>query len=124
MSGELFKPDEWKVQAHDADHLAVTLACDSGQSLTAILPRATIPGLIERLVGEIGPGQGAAISRLSLRPGLTIQVQGFGGRRHPDGSADLAIFARLPDEGREVTIPLELTAQDVVELIAMLNGEG
>jgi hypothetical protein len=44
--------------------------------------------------------------------------------RHPDGSANLTIFAHLSDENREVTIPLDLSAENVVELVGDLLGNG
>ena len=118
-----FEPDEWEVEAHGDGTIRLVLRSDSGRTLAAILPRATIPGLIARLVAEIGPGQGAAIAGSLLRPGLTLQVQGFSARRHPDGSADLAILAHLPSERRDVTIPLELSAENVSEFVAMLTGQ-
>jgi hypothetical protein len=121
MADEDLEPNEWEVEPHDADHIKLVLRADSGRRLAAILPRSTIPELIARLVSEIGHGQGTPIAPSLLRPGLTIQVQGFGARRHQDGSADLTIMARLPEEGRDVTIPLPLSPADVDELVKMLT---
>jgi hypothetical protein len=110
------------VERHDDARIKLILRSDSGESLAAILPCSTIPGLIARLVAEIGPGQGVPIAG-SLRPGQTILVQGFGTRRHPDGGADLTIFAHLPDERRDVTIPLALSAGNVADLVTDLKHQ-
>ena len=120
---DIFEPDGWKVERHDGVSIKLTLHSDSGRSVSVILPRSTIPGLIARLVAEIGPGQGVPIAG-SLRPGQTILVQGFAAHRQPDGSANLTLFAHLSDENREVTIPLDLSAENVVELVGDLLGNG
>jgi hypothetical protein len=117
----IFEPDEWEIKVRDADRIGLRFRSDSGKFQEIVLPRSMVPGLIARLVAEIGPGQGVPIAG-SLRPGQTILVQGFGGRRLPDGSAVLTLFVHLPDENRDVTIPLELSATNVVELVAILAG--
>jgi hypothetical protein len=117
---DTFEPNGWEVARHDGERIKLIFHCDDGVSRAAILPRSTIPGLIARLVAEIGPGQGVPIAG-SLRPGLTIQIQGFGACRHSDGGANLTIFAHLPDEDRDVTIPLPLSTQNVVELLDLLS---
>src|SRR5438477_5124579 len=115
-----FEPDGWEVERHDDAQIRLTLQSDSRGDLPVILPRSSIPGLIARLVAEIGPGQGVPIAQSSFRSDQTILVQAFAARRHRDGSASLTISAHLPDQTRDVTIPLELTPKNVKELITML----
>src|SRR5437763_14237359 len=121
VADDIFEPDEWEIKVHDGDRIGLRFRSDNGKTREVVVPRSMVPGLIARLVAEIGPGQGVPIAG-SLRPGQTILVQGFGGRRLPDGGAVLTLFVHLPDEGRDVTIPLELSAANVVEFVAILNG--
>jgi hypothetical protein len=117
----VFDPDGWEVAPQGSDQIKLIFPSDNDGTVTVLVPRAAIPPLVARLVAEIGPGQGAAISPSLLQPGRILQVQGLAARRHPDGSADLAIWTHLDDPPREVTIPLALSPENVAELLTMLG---
>jgi hypothetical protein len=119
---EGFEPDDCEAVLIENDtKVRITFRRDSGASREVILPREALPQLVELLISKIESGPLVRIDQGSLRPGQTFVVQGLRVQKISDGSQLLTLTAFLPDQGRSVTIPLELSAKDARELIAMLS---
>jgi hypothetical protein len=93
----------------------------TGRNLTVEFLQSTIPTLLAELQKEVLPGAIVPIDAASLRPGASIQAQGFQiGPRGAD--ALLTIFASLPDQGnRGVTIPMMVDRKGGEQLVRMLK---
>ena len=120
---DVFEPDECEVAlSKDGESVRISFRRDNGTSREAVLPRKWLPGLVAQLLAQIEPGSAVPIDQGSLQIGRTFVVQGYNVRKRPDGGCLLTLFVDLPDQGRIVTIPLELSAPEVSEIVAILNG--
>lgn len=115
-------PDELEIlPGPDDDHVTLSFRSDNGDRRDIILDRRQLPAIVGRLAQETGPGQAVPIDKGSLQIGATFAVQGWAVRKATDGSRLLTLMVDLPDPGRVVTIPLELTPADVQALIGQLK---
>jgi hypothetical protein len=122
MSDEAFEPDDCEAVLIENDtKVRITFARDNGTSREVVLPREALPELVALLVGKIERGPIVRIDQGSLRPGQTVAVRGLRVQKISDGSRLLTLTALLPDQGREVTIPLELSPDDARQLIEWLG---
>ena len=117
-----FEPDDCEAVLIENDtKVRISFLNDSGASREVVLARQWPPQLVELLIAKIESGSVVPIDQGSLRPGQTFAVRGFQVRRVSDGSRLLTLSADLPDQGRMVTIPLELSPTDAGKLIEMLR---
>lgn len=105
----------------DGAHVRLIFNDDNGKSREVILLRKWLPAFVAQMQRNIEPGQIVPIDKASLQIGRSFSLQGFQARRFPDGGATITLFVDLPDQGRVVTIPLEMTPKDVSTLLTMLG---
>ena len=119
----VFRPDELEFGTEDEGRrVTLTFRTDSGETLGVSLGRGQVAATVARLVQEIGEGAAVPIDRGSLQIGARFAVQGFQLQRKTDGSRVLTLVVDMPDQGRVVTIPLDLSPDDVAKLIEMLES--
>jgi hypothetical protein len=121
MSDE-FIPDGVRTQ-RSGEYVKIIFERDDGQFRDVVAHRTWLPSLVTCLLNEIGPGQAVPIDKGSLNFGTTYSVQGFQARPASDGSARLTLFVDLPDQGRVVTIPIDLKPEERSQIIQMLGGQ-
>ena len=118
---EEFKPDETEQHPSSDGGLTLIFRRDSGETRSIVLGRGQVAALAAALIGEIGTDRVVPIDRASLRIGQPFAVEGFQVAHSTDGGRCLIVQVHLPDQGRVVTIPLELSPQDVAALIEQLR---
>jgi hypothetical protein len=114
------RPDEANIGPEGED-IILDFRSDSGESRAVVLSREWLPGLIARLMHQIGPEEAVPVDQGSLQVGARFAVQGWQVQRESDGARRLDVIINLPDQGRVVTIPLDLTPPDVQNLIDQLK---
>lgn len=114
------RPDETDIRVSDED-VTLDFRTDNGESRVVVLSRKWLPTLIARLMQETEPGQAVPIDRNSLQIGASFSVQGWQIQHRSDGARRLVLAVDLPDQGRVVTIPLELSPSDVQNIIKQLQ---
>jgi hypothetical protein len=114
------RPDEAEMST-DGEDVVLDFRSDSGESRAVVLSRQWLPGLIARLMQQIGPDEAVPTDQGSLQVGARFAVQGWQVQHQSDGARRLDVIVNLPDQGRVVTIPLELTPPDVQSLIDRLK---
>lgn len=93
-----------------------------GALRSVTLPRSRIPPLLSLLQTKIEAGSVTPINPGSLFAGQSFALEAYQVFRNPDGSARLLFFVRLPDQqDRGVTMPVDLTAVEVAELVNLLK---
>jgi hypothetical protein len=117
---EPLRPDEMEIRV-DGDDIVLDFKADSGESRVVVLSRKWVPTLLARLMQETEPGQMVPIDRASLQIGASFSVQSWQVQRRSDGARRLTLAVDLPDQGRVVTIPLELSAAEVQSLLDQLK---
>jgi hypothetical protein len=118
-----FLVDNAAVALNDTGEFAkLVFSRDTGESREVILRREWLPMLVVEIQSKIAPSQATPIDRGSLHMGQNFSLRGFQARRVQSGGATLTLFVDLPDQGRGVTIPLDLTSEDVDTLIKMLSA--
>jgi hypothetical protein len=116
------KRDEMEIGTEEeGQRVTLTFRTDTGETLGVSLTRGQVGVTVARLVQEIGSGSVAPIARGLLQIGASFSVQGFQVQRKTDGARLLTLAVDMPEEGRVVTIPLELSPIEVEELIKMLG---
>lgn len=116
----VLRPDLLETE-RDGEWITLTFRADTGESQVVSLNWAQLPTLVAQLVQETGPGQAVPIDQGSLQIGTTYSLQGYQVRRNTDGRRLLTLAIDLPDQGRTVTIPIELSPKEVADLIGMLG---
>src|SRR5690606_34382736 len=114
-------PDEVEITDKTDEGLTLEFRSDAGGVAAIALLRGQLAALVARLVKEIGAGQAVPIDRGSLQIGQTFAVTAHQVQRRGDGARRLVMTVDLPDQGRVVTIPLELSPDDVRSLIKDLS---
>jgi hypothetical protein len=114
------RPDEAEMST-DGEDVVLDFRSDSGESRAVVLSRQWLPGLIARLMDQIGPDEAVHTDQGSLQVGARFAVQGWQVQRQDDGARRLDVIVNLPDQGRVVAIPLDLTPPDVQSLINQLK---
>jgi hypothetical protein len=94
---------------------------DSRKSREVILRRKWLPMFAAQIQKNIEPGQIVPIDKGSLQIGQSFSLQGFHAHRLSDGGATIVLFVDLPDQGRVVTIPMDMTPKDLSTLLTMLD---
>lgn len=108
--------------ADSPSFIEVIFSNQAGERRAVNLPRPNIPQLLLRLQSKIEDKSVIPINQASFQPGANFALDGFQAKLNPDGSAELLLFVRLPDQnGRGVTIPLGLTPEDILSLGRMLG---
>lgn len=119
----ILRPDEMEVGTEEnGQRVTLAFRSDSGETQAVSLARAQIPTFVARLLQETEAGSAVPIDRGSLHIGNTFAVQSFHVLRRSDGARLLTLAVDMPDEGRVVTIPLELSPIEVTRLIEMLGS--
>jgi hypothetical protein len=111
------RPDEADISA-DGEDVVLDFRSDAGESRSVVLARQWLPGLIARLMHQIGPDEAVPTE---LQVGARFAVQGWQVARQSDGARRLDVIINLPDQDRVVTIPLDLAPADVQSLIDQLK---
>jgi len=106
----------------DGQRVTLTFRADTGESRAVSLTRAQVQSSVARLMQEIGGGQVVPIDRGSLQIGATYSLQSYHVQRNTDGRSLLTLAVDLLDQGRVVTIPIELSPVEVEQLIKMLGS--
>jgi hypothetical protein len=116
------RPDEADIST-DGEDVVLDFRSDAGESRSIVLSRQWLPGLIARLMHQVGPDEAipSATDQGSLQVGARFAVQGWQVARQSDGARRLDVIINLPDQDRVVTIPLDLTPPDVQSLIDQLK---
>jgi len=113
-----FIPRETQVASIEGGaKLQVIFREEEGATCEVILLQEQVPGFVAQLVSHIEQGQVVPIRAQSLRIGRDFQFVGWSIQRNAaDGRRRLIALIDLPDEGRQVTLPLEFSEADVEEL--------
>jgi hypothetical protein len=119
----ILRPDEMEIGTEeDGQRVTLTFRADTGESRAVSLTRAQVQSSVARLMQEIGGGQVVPIDRGSLQIGATYSLQSYHVQRNTDGRRLLTLAVDLLDQGRVVTIPIELSPVEVEQLIKMLGS--
>jgi hypothetical protein len=95
----------------------------SGETRAVNLRRPNLPPLISLLQSRSAVGSVTPIDRGSMFGGQRFALQGFHVIPRTDGSARIVFQLSLPEQrDRGVTFPLDLTPEDVRELVKILSG--
>jgi hypothetical protein len=120
MAEDDFRPDGVRVQGDDTGQwLRIVFDRNDGTVRQVSFRREWLPTLLSVLQREIAPNQALPIDRASLRPGQDYVVHGYQLAPIEEGAL-LTLNVELPDQARSVTIPLRLSSDDVVAIIAKL----
>jgi hypothetical protein len=112
-----FIPDKCEADLIEGDSkLRLSFRRDDGESREVILPREWAPSFVAQLVSKIGPGQVTPIDPQGLQIGRSFAVQGWTVQKNLDGRRRIILFVDFPDEGRQVHIPFELSANEAQDL--------
>src|SRR5277367_6259725 len=110
------------VQEHpDGKRLRLTFVGEGDKTRSVVMNREGVPLLVGALHSKIGHGTVVPIDKDSLRAGTNIQVQGWDLTNRPDRSVRLTIYVDMIDQGRVVTIPVELSRENVTALIHQMS---
>lgn len=113
MANEPFVPDDFVVLlSEDGKRVTLRFSCDSDEQVLISIPRIHLASLVVEATKLLPPGSAVPIDRDSLRPGTTYSLQGYQFSPRPE-HLGLTLFVDLPDQGRVVTIPLQLTPKDI-----------
>lgn len=124
MADADFIPDNTLTEtSSDGELIRISFLRDDGQSRVVTMHRTWLPQLLAELQSKIAPGQATPINRGSLQIGANFRVQGFQAHRNQDGSAVLTLAIDLTDQGRIVTLPIDLEASEREQIIQMLGGQ-
>jgi hypothetical protein len=122
MADEPFLVDESDVQIDaSGEFVKFIFSRDSGERREVVLRRQWLPALATQIQKNIAPGQAVPIDKGSLQIGANFSLQGFQVRRKSDGGATLTLFVDMPDQGRVVTIPMQMSPADIATLQKMLG---
>jgi hypothetical protein len=110
------------VQEHpDGLHFRLNFIDAAGKSRAVTLTRDTLPLLAAALHSKIGDGKIVPIDQKSLRAGANILVKGWDIVKRPDLGARLTLYVEMLDQDRVVTIPVDLSPENVTSLIIQLS---
>jgi hypothetical protein len=116
-----FEADELNIQTHtDGQRVRLRFSRDSGGHRLVTIRRSNLPTLLSVLQREIPPGAVVPIDRASLQAGTNYRLEGYGVQKQPDGGAMLTFHIELLDQGRGVSLPLRLSAQEVTDILRRL----
>ena len=100
----------------DGKRLRLNFTGEGNKNRSVVLHREGVPLLVGALHSKIGHGTVVPIDKESLRAGANIQVQGWDLANRPDRSVLLTIYLDMTDQNRVVTIPVELSQENVTAL--------
>lgn len=122
MNDNDIRPTETETMSSpDGKSLRIVFRQDDGKEAAIHMARVHLPQLITVLQREMPPGQATPIDRRSLQIGVNFSLQGYEVRQRPNGHKCLVLMVDLLDQGRVVSIPLDLSPQDVETIIKMLR---
>jgi hypothetical protein len=111
-----FIPDDTDFEERD-DSIKIFFRRNNDTSREVTLLKKWVPVFVSQLISKIEEGQVVPIDKNSLQIGQSFSVQGWNMTKRQNGGRRLTLFVDLPDHGRVVTIPLELSSSEVAKLI-------
>jgi hypothetical protein len=115
-------PNESSVKkSEDGKSIEITFSTDGGEKVAISLLQGQVATLVSMLQKEILAGAVVPINRGSLRPGQVFETQAVQVGKHPSGARQIVFHVDLPEEKRHVTIPLQLSPEEVTSLIGELR---
>lgn len=117
-----FHPDEMDVAtSQDGRSIRLLFSKDSGERQAIIIPAQGAALLLQQLQKRTGRTVGLPASKGSLQFGETFSLAGVQIGPRPEGGAMLTLAIDLLDQGRVVTLPIELPPKDLEQLVANLS---
>lgn len=108
-------------KSHDKKRTKLSFESDADGLVEVVVETDFLTMILAQIRKEIESTVVTPIDRGSLKPGQSLQTRGFHVDQLPNGGAVLVIHADLLDEGRVVTIPLELSREAAKDLKRMLE---
>lgn len=115
MTAEPIIPDDVEVVRSDL-FVTLTFSADGGESRAVKLVRSRLPFFVSKLMKEVESDQVTPIRPDALAAGTSFAIHGWQMAKADDGGRLLTLFVELREPARTVTVPLELSPEDVAAL--------